>query len=140
MAEAELLQLFLSASFLMSLAVRTVVSGILLFGLSRFVGARGGLLAAMGVAFLSTVITMFVFEAYVFPLLEFEAVDIITAIETNVFGLIVSYILPGLVWFFLVMMLLRVGPVKAAIVAFLQWLLALALTHFGVLVFLTEFI
>jgi len=140
MVEVELLQLFLSADFLVSLAVRTVVSGILLFVLSRFVGAKGGLLPSMGVALFTTIIVMFIFEAYLFPLLEFETTDILTALNTNVLGLVLSYVMPAAVWFFLVMMLLRVSPIKALMVAFLQWLLSLALVHFGILVFLTEFI
>lgn len=140
MAEPNLLLLLATPSFLVSLALRSVVAGIILFITSRFVGAKGGLLGAMGVAFLTTVITIFVFEAYVFPLLEVESTDILTAIKTNVFGLLLSYILPGLVWFFLVIMLLKVGPMKALIIAFVQWLLGLALTYFGVMTFLTQYL
>lgn len=140
MAEAELLQLILTADFLISLAVRSVVAGIILFLTSRLVGAKGGLLAAMGVAALSTIITIFVFESYVFPLLEVETTDILTAIKTNVFGLILSYVLPGIVWFFLVMTLLRTGPFQAFAIAFIQWLLGLAISYFGVLTFLSDFL
>jgi len=140
MAEVELLQTILSMEFLISLALRSVVAGIILFLTSRIVGAKGGLLAAMGVAALSTVITIFIFEAYVFPLLAVESTDILTAIQTNVFGLLLTYIMPSIVWFFLVMILLKVGPVHAGIIAFVQWLLGLALTYFGVLTFLTDFL
>lgn len=140
MVEATLFDLFLSAGFLMSLALRTVIAGILLFVFSRFVGARGGLLAALGVAFLHTVLTIFLLEAYVFPLLEVEVTDILTALKTNIFGLVVGWILPGAVWFFLVMLLLKIGPVQAIILSVLQWLVSLALSYFGVLVFLTEYL
>ncbi len=140
MADAGLLQVLFTQEFLVSLAVRSVIAGMILFLTSRVVGARGGLLSAMGVAFLSTVITIFVFESYVFPLLAVESTDILTAIQTNLFGLALTYILPGLVWFFLVITLLKVGPFQALAIAFIQWLLGLALTYFGVLTFLTDFL
>lgn len=140
MPEVALLATLLSADFLVGLAVRSVLSGILLFVVSRIVGAKGGLLAAIGVAFLTTIITMVVFESYVFPLLEFESNDIQTALETNVFGLILSFVLPGIVWFFLVMVLLKTGPLKAVIIAILQWALTLAIKLVGFLAFIAAFL
>lgn len=140
MAEPNLLALVFTPAFLIPLSVRWIVSGIILFLTSRLVGAKGGLLSAIGVAFLSTVITVFVFEAYIFPLLNVESTNILTMIKTNIFGLVLSYILPGLVWFFLVMILLRVGPFQALTIAFVQWLLGLALTYFGILTFLAAFL
>ena len=140
MAEIALLATLLNPDFLIGLAVRSVLSGILLFGVSRIVGAKGGLLAAIGVAFLTTVITMVVFEAYVFPLLEFESDDIQTAVKTNLFGLILGFVMSGMVWFFLVMALMKVGPLKAAIVAILQWALTLAIKLVGFLAFIAAFL
>lgn len=132
--------LFSLPEFWLSLAIRSVVTGIILYVTSRLVGAKGGLLSAMGVAFLTTVITIFVFETYVFPLLTADSADILTAISTNIFGLVLTYILPGVVWFFLVMLLLKVGPMQALIIAFIQWLLGIALSYFGIMTFLIEYL
>lgn len=140
MAEESLLAMVFTLDFAVALALRSVISGLILFGTSRLVGAKGGLLSAMGVATLTTLITIFLFEAYVFPLIGYEATDILTAIKTNLFGLILSYVLPSVVWFFVVMMLLKVGPFQALTIAFAQWLISLALSYFGVLTFLTDFL
>lgn len=140
MVEADLLQLFLLPDFWFSLAVRSVIAGLVLYFTSRLVGAKGGLLSAMGVAFLSVVITIFVFETYIFPLLTVESADIITAISTNLFGLLLVYIIPGVIWFVLVMTLLKVGPMQALVIAFIQWLIGFALQYFGVLTWLTQFL
>lgn len=135
-----LLTLFLIPDFWIGLAIRSVISGLILFAISRIVGAKGGLLSAMGVAVLTTVITIFVFETYVFPLLVTDSADIWTAITTNLLGIALTYILPGIIWFFLVMILLKVGPVQAAMIAFIQWLISLALTYFGVMTFLLAYL
>ncbi len=140
MVETSLLDVLFTADFLVALAVRSVVSGVILFLTSRLVMAKGGLLSCMAVAALTTVITIFVFEAYVLPLLEVDPTDIMTALKTNIFGVVLSYIMPGLVWFFLTIMILRVGPFQALAIAFTQWLLGLALMYFGVLTFLADFL
>jgi hypothetical protein len=139
MAES-LLALFLIPDFWIALAIRSVIAGLILFVTSRLVGAKGGLLSAMGVAFLTTVVTIFVFETYVFPLLVTDSGDILTAITTNLLGLALTYILPGVVWFFLSMILLKVGPLQALAIAFIQWLIGLAISYFGVMTFLLEYL
>ena len=140
MAEVSLLQLFLTTDFWVLLAIRSVVAGLILYLTSRLVGAKGGLLSAMGVAFLNVVIVIFLFESYIFPLLAFESTDLVTALQTNILGFILALLLPGIIWFVLVMVLLKVGPMQALIIAFVQWLLGVALTYFGVLTFLTAFL
>lgn len=140
MVEATLLELLFTPDSLVELAVRSVISGLVLFVISRVVSAKGGLLSAISIGFLNSVILVFLFQAYIFPLLAVESTDIVTALKTNVLGLVLSYILPSAVWFFLVMAIMRVGIVQAGMIAFAQWLLSLALTYFGVFTFLAEFI
>lgn len=140
MAELTLIDFLLTPGGIMELAVRTVVSGIILFLTSRLVGAKGGLLAAMGVACLNIVVTALVFETYVFPLMAYDSQDIATMLQTNVLGFVLAGVMPGIVWGFLVMMLMKVGPVQAGMIAFAQWLLGLALSYFGVLLFLKSFL
>lgn len=124
----------------MDLAVRTVISGIILFLTSRLVGARGGLLAAMGVAFLNILIMSIVFEIYIFPLMAYDSQDIATMLQTNILGFVLAGIMPGLIWGLLVMVLMKVGPLQAGMIAFVQWLLGLALSYFGLLLFLKSFL
>lgn len=140
MVEASLLQSLFTVDSMIELAIRAVVSGIILFFTSRLVGAKGGLLACMGVAVLSSVITIFILDAYVIPMLSVESTDIVAALEKNVLGYVLSYMLPGAVWFFVVILLLRVGPMHALMLAFVQWLLGLALSYFGIFTFLQDFL
>jgi len=140
MADPTMIDFLFTFGGIMSLAVTTIISGIILFLTSRIVGAKGGILAAMGVAFLNVIITAFVFEAYIFPLMAYDSQDIATMLQTNVLGFVLASVMPGVVWGFLVMVLLKVGPVQAAMIAFAQWLLGLALSYFGVLLFLQSFL
>lgn len=140
MAEATMIDFLFTFGGIMSLAVTTVISGMILFLTSRVVGAKGGLLASMGVACLNVVISALVFEAYIFPLMAYDSQDIATMLQTNVLGFVLASVMPGVVWGFLVMVLLKVGPVKAGMIAFTQWLLSLALSYFGVLLFLQSFL
>lgn len=140
MAEATMIDFLFTFGGVMSLAVTTVISGMILFLTSRIVGAKGGLLAAMGVACLNVIINAFVFEAYIFPLMAYDSQDIATMLQTNIPGFALALIMPSVVWGFLVMVLLKVGPVQAGIIAFTQWLLSLALSYFGILLFLQSFL
>jgi len=140
MSELTLVDFLLTPGGIMELAVRTVVSGVILFLTSRIVGAGGGLLAAMGVACLNIVVTALVFEAYIFPLMAYDSQDITTMLQTNILGFVLAGIMPGIVWGLLVMTLMKVGPVQAGVIAFVQWLLGLALSYFGVLLFLKSFL
>jgi hypothetical protein len=140
MEDTTLISFLLTPGGIMDLAVRTVISGIILFLTSRLVGARGGLLAAMGVAFLNILIMSIVFEIYIFPLMAYDSQDIATMLQTNILGFVLAGIMPGLIWGLLVMVLMKVGPLQAGMIAFVQWLLGLALSYFGLLLFLKSFL
>jgi hypothetical protein len=140
MEDTTLISFLLTPGGIMDLAVRTVISGIILFLTSRLVGARGGLLAAMGVAFLNILIMSIVFEIYIFPLMAYDSQDIATMLQTNILGFVLAGIMPGVIWGLLVMVLMKVGPLQAGMIAFVQWLLGLALSYFGLLLFLKSFL
>lgn len=135
----DLLTILLTPSYLIPFAVRWVISGVILFITAKFVGAKGGLLSAIGVAFLSTVITVMLLQTYVSQLLNYDATDIVSLIQNNIFGLVLSYVLPAVVWFFLVMILMKVGPMHALMIAFVQWVLGVALAYFGLPNFISSF-
>lgn len=129
----------LDPGYLIGLALQTVISGFILYFSSRVVGSQSGLLSAFGVAFLSTMVTGFLIDAYLIPMLQTESVTIGGALETNILAMAMSYVLPGAVWFVFVIALMKVGPVQALVMAFLQWLLKFALIYFGFLTFFAAF-
>lgn len=143
---------FLSAEFLISLAVTSVLSGLLLFIISRFVGAKGGLLAAIGVAFLVTVINVVALESFVFPLIDSSIDQKLANMEAElqrdpadfVIGLLtaglIMLILPGVVWVVTVMALMKVSFFKAILIAVIERILVFILGLIGFLAFLVAFL
>ena len=122
---------FLTVGFIIFLATRAVIEGIVLFFAAKFFGSKSSLLTAVLSAFLITIITMIAFELYVFPLLEVDPQNLQEAVESNLFGLILSYILPGIIWFFVVTIFMKVGLFSAAGIGFSLRLLDFAIVFFG---------
>ena len=122
---------FLTLGFIIFLATRAVIAGITLFFVSKLFGSKSGLLTSILSTLLITIITMIVFEIYVFPLLEVDPENLQEAVESNLIGLVLSYILPGIIWFVVVMFFMRVGIFSAIGIALLLRLLDFAIVFFG---------
>ncbi len=131
---------FLEFGFLSYLVIRTLIAGTILLIVSRIFFPKGGIIAPFIIIIISIIGTIIIEEEYIIPLLENDSETIVDTLKNEVFGYVLSFAAPIIIWIFALMIFMRMGLFSAIGVSILIKAIDYAIIKYEIFIFVAEYI